>query len=575
MTAFLPLLKKDIPFAWVEAQCVAFEKLKQCLVRPKILRPPVQGVPLYLYTTFTGSAMGAVLAQDMGGNELSPIYYISRVLQDAELREAGGSLARCVNKREAEKLLQELHAETCGQTGTVHIYRRLQRMGVYCPSMSAQASALQDNCADCQAPPQPAEVCTVEEIDWRRPYIDFIQHKRLPSDRQAALKIQKKAARFFIYEGVLYRRSYSNAALRCLSEHEAVEVMTRSHDAEHQGRRKLFLQLYEGGFYWKTIENDTAEHVRKLLHCQTHGNLIQAPHTLLHNIVTPWPFHSWGLDLIGTINRLSSKRHKYIITAMKYASKWVETIPLKDYAGANIAAFIKEHIIYRFGAPMIIITDNAKSFVNKDVIDLFRQYNISLHTSTPYYPKGNGQAEATNKTLICILSRILHDHHREWHEQLPVALWAYRISKHSSTGASPYSLVYGEDTILPAEMAIPSVRVAMDSHTTPDEISRFAHLDTIEERRARAERFAEAYRKRAANHYNQSVKQRIFKVEELVLKIAPHVQRNASTEKFSANWEGPFMIRKVAESGYYKLRRMNGTKVKTPINGKWLKKFYA
>ncbi|XP_026410770.1 uncharacterized protein LOC113305996 [Papaver somniferum] len=224
---------------------------------------------------------------------------------------------------------------------------------------------------------------------------------------------------------------------------------------------------------------------------------------------------------------------------------------------------------------MIIRADNAKSFVNKDVTDLLRQYNTRLHTSTPYYPKGNGQEEATNKTIIRILSRIVHDHHREWNEQLPIALWAYKILKRSSTGASPYSLVYGEDAILPAEIAIPSARIAMDSHTTPDEISRFAHLYTLEERKTRAERFAEAYRKRATNYYNQSVKERTFKVDELVLQIAPHVQRNANAGKFAANWEGPFMIRKVAESGYYKLIRMNGTKVKTPINGKWLKKICA
>lgn len=107
-------------------------------------------------------------------------------------RAAGGSLTRCVNKREAEKLLQGLHAETCGQTGAAHLYRKLQRMGIYCPSMSAQAATLQDSCADFQAPPQPAEVFTIEEIDWRQPYIDFIQHRKLPSDRQTTLKIQRR-----------------------------------------------------------------------------------------------------------------------------------------------------------------------------------------------------------------------------------------------------------------------------------------------------------------------------------------------------------------------------------------------
>lgn len=129
---------------------------------------------------------------------------------------------------------------------------------------------------------------------------------------------------------------------------------------------------------------------------------------------------------------------------------------------------------------MIIRADKTKSFVNKDVIDLLRQYNVRLHMYTPYYSKGNGKAEATNKTLICILSRLVHDHHREWHEQLSLALWEYRFSKQSSTGASPYSLVYGNDAILPAEITIPSARVVMASHTMPDEVSLFAHLDIIE-----------------------------------------------------------------------------------------------
>ena len=224
---------------------------------------------------------------------------------------------------------------------------------------------------------------------------------------------------------------------------------------------------------------------------------------------------------------------------------------------------------------MIIRSDNGTSFVNQNVISLLDQYGIKFHTSTIYYPQGNGQAEATNKTLLRILSRLVYDHHRSWHEQLVLALWAYRISKRSSTGASPYSLVYGEDAILPAEIAIPSARVAMASLTTPDEISRFAHLDTLEERRAKAERFADKYRQRTAKYYNQKVKERIFNVDDIVMKIAPHVQRNEKAGKFAANWQGPFMISKAAESGYYHLKRMNGTKLNTPINGKWLKAYYA
>ncbi|XP_026410345.1 uncharacterized protein LOC113305538 [Papaver somniferum] len=175
---------------------------------------------------------------------------------------------------------------------------------------------------------------------------------------------------------------------------------------------------------------------------------------------------------------------------------------------------------------MIIRSDIGTSFVNQTVIYLLDQYGIKFHTSTVYYPQGNGQAEATNKKLLKILSRMVYDHDRIWHEQLPLALWAYRISRRSSTGASPYSLVYGEDEILPAEISIPSARVAMASLTTPDDVSRFAHLDTIEERRAKAERLSDKYRQQTTRYYNQKVKERIFSVNDVVMKIAPHVQHN-------------------------------------------------
>ncbi|XP_026434797.1 uncharacterized protein LOC113332475 [Papaver somniferum] len=224
---------------------------------------------------------------------------------------------------------------------------------------------------------------------------------------------------------------------------------------------------------------------------------------------------------------------------------------------------------------MIIRSDNGTSFVNETVMYVLNQYGIKFHSSTIYYPKGNGQAEATNKTLLRILRRTMHDHPRRWHEQLRLSLWAYHISRRSSTGASPYSLVYGEDSILPAEIAIPSARVDMDSLTTPDEVSRFAHLDTLEERRAKAERFADKYRQQTTKYYNQKVKERVFSVNDVVMKISPHVQRNEKAGKFVANWQVPYMISEDAESGYYYLKRMNGLRISTPINDKWLKTYYA
>ena len=52
---------------------------------------------------------------------------------------------------------------------------------------------------------------------------------------------------------------------------------------------------------------------------------------------------------------------------------------------------------------------------------------------------------------------------KDWHLQLSIALWGYRTSIQSSTGATPYSLVYGIEKVLPIEMGIHSLSTVLES----------------------------------------------------------------------------------------------------------------
>ncbi|XP_026400060.1 uncharacterized protein LOC113295944 [Papaver somniferum] len=266
----------------------------------------------------------------------------------------------------------------------------------------------------------------------------------------------------------------------------------------------------------------------------------------------------WGLDIIGKINPSSSKQHEYIITATEYVTKWVESIPLRGTTGATIAAFIKEYIIFRLGVPKHIITDNGTPFTNK---------------------QGNGQVESTNKTLIRILSRTMHDNPREWQEQLPMALWAYRTTPRSSIGVSPYSLVYDADTILPAEIKIPSARIAAASGVHWNEAealsSRIAELDTLDSERGKTEERAQVYKNRIFRAYDKTVRPHVFKEGDLVLKTAKHIQQGMSAPKFSPKWEGPYVITKAYSTDYYKIVKVDGGKLEAVINGKWLKAYHA
>ena len=180
--------------------------------------------------------------------------------------------------------------------------------------------------------------------------------------------------------------------LRCLGTPKAQSVMQEVHMGEcgnHQGKRRLLQHLLNLGYFWPTMKQDAANYVKMCHTCQVHGNLIHTHPTNLQNMMNPWSFHTWGLDLIGPINP-PSKGHIWILVAIEYFTKWVEAIPLKNAIGPVVANFIWEHIICSFGIHHKIASDNDTHFVNKDVRKLLDHCHIMYPKSTPYYPQGNG-----------------------------------------------------------------------------------------------------------------------------------------------------------------------------------------
>ncbi|KAL6348156.1 hypothetical protein AAG906_039604 [Vitis piasezkii] len=51
---------------------------------------------------------------------------------------------------------------------------------------------------------------------------------------------------------------------------------------------------------------------------------------------------------------------------------------------------------------------------------------------------------------------------RDWSKKLHFTLWAYRTSFRTSTRATPYSLVHGMEAVLPVEIEMGSLRVALE-----------------------------------------------------------------------------------------------------------------
>ncbi|XP_070004988.1 uncharacterized protein [Nicotiana sylvestris] len=102
----------------------------------------------------------------------------------------------------------------------------------------------------------------------------------------------------------------------------------------------------------------------------------------------------------------------------------------------------------------------------------------------PYHPVGNGQADSINKVIINNLKK-LEESKGNWPEVLPGVLWAYRTTTKTSTGETPFSLVYGAEALIPVEIGEPSTRYTQATEESNEEEIR-VNLDLLEERREAA-----------------------------------------------------------------------------------------
>ena len=96
----------------------------------------------------------------------------------------------------------------------------------------------------------------------------------------------------------------------------------------------------------------------------------------------------------------------------------------------------------------------------------------------------NGAVEAANKNVKKIIAKVTETC-KDWHEKLPFALHVYRTEVQTSIRATPYSLVYRMEAILPIKVEILSLRVLREVELEKAEWvqARYEQLNLIEKKR--------------------------------------------------------------------------------------------
>lgn len=293
----------------------------------------------------------------------------------------------------------------------------------------------------------------------------------------------------------------------------------------------------------------------------------------LHVSLPIVPFEKWGIDYIGEIHPHSSKGMKHIIVATEYLTKWAEAKAVKTNDAKNAATFLFEQIITRFGCPKILISDHGKHFLNEVIEELTMRFQIDHRKTTPYHPQTNGHTEKVNQTLATILRKIVVDSKRDWDVKLLAALWAYRTAFKVTTSATPFSLVYGVESVLPIEFEVPSLRIAIDSRLTTNKslVHRLERLENLNKDRMLSAQNIEVIQRRQKMAFDKHHKKRNLRPGMLVL--LQDVRKLDFPGKFDAIWLGPYHVTKVFPNNSVQLETLNGELFPTRTAGSRCKEY--
>ncbi|KAM1040670.1 hypothetical protein ACFX2C_029930 [Malus domestica] len=193
---------------------------------------------------------------------------------------------------------------------------------------------------------------------------------------------------------------------------------------------------------------------------------------------------------------------------------------------------------------------------------------------TPRYPQGNGQAEASNKTILDCLKKSFIDKKGKWPDELPGCLWAYCITKRRATSETPFSLAFGSEAIIPPNIIVPSINTLLLS--IEQNIKEMViNLDLTEERREQTITRIAAYKQQLISSYNKRAKMRQFQPRDLILRKAFITARREGSKKMDPIWEGPYKISRVGGKGSYTLTTMNDKEIEKQWNAKNLRKYHV
>ena len=574
---------REIQFNWTTDCEKAFRVMKEKLATAPVLRPPDLDRHFYVWTDASLEGFGAVLEQLDDDGQHHPIAYASRQTNSAEKKYAPTELEvaalifavehfevyllgrPCTVYTDHQALVSAFLVLLKSQTRGL-LARWYLRISKFLPQMKLEykpgvANIVAD--ALSRAPTtsgqrEESHVCRVSQPELPQPsiqrvqleqskdqelvkLISFLTDKSLPDDpREAKVVLSLARKGYYVVDGILYYEGVDVPDQQhiVVPEHLKQEILDEHHDSPFAGHfavQKMTKRISQY-FFWNGLKADVYKKCTSCIPCASvrgQGHKGKPP---LMSIPVGGVFDCIGMDFMELDK--TKKGNKYALVFQDYLSKWPEVYALPDRRAETVAKCLLD-LVWRHGVPNCIIHDRAAEFLSDVLQETARLIGVKQLPTSGGHPQTDGLVERFNKTLKQMLSKVVAKGGHNWDEMLGSVLLAYRATPHSSTGMSPFFLVYGRTPCLPT--ALDFMNPIPRSIVTELEFGAVLEKELKEVRQLAWKNIQAAQRKQKI-HYDRGVRHVDLKVGDLVmLSVQPKF-------KLDRRFKGPFVIESLTDT---------------------------
>lgn len=350
-----------------------------------------------------------------------------------------------------------------------------------------------------------------------------------------------------IKEGVLFKQfrkgndsdSYCQLIAPRSMKRDIMYQMHNSIVSGHMGVKRT-KQKTSRSYYWYNMKPDIALYIKKCDTCAADKKPAKTPRAPMGSLRVGAPWDVLAIDYLGPLPR-TPRDSRYILVLTDHFSKYTEVLPVSSQSAEECAQRILDGVIARWGAPLAIHSDQGGTFESRVFKELCKLLEVKKTRTSPRHPRGNGQTERFNRTLLKMIKAYLIDEQEDWDLHLGCLAGAYNATPNESSSLTPNMLTMGHEIRLPANIIFGHENINQENAS-----SYCDYVAALQEKMMRAHDIARKYlgrsSKRSKELYDSKLSFHKYKVGDIVwcLKEARKV---GVTPKLEKTYQGPFLIK--------------------------------